>query len=173
MTTIEGEEVAIVAEREKIQKDVSFSQMALTAREINSMPTGVDLRESIAMGVGIERNLYGHLSIRGGEIDEIGYFVDDLSRNDRRVGMPVIKVPQSAVKEIQVLTGGFSAEYGQARSGMINVVTKDGGPNYTFSLDYRTSPAARKHFEPNIILSGKLVGRRPLFISGALSGPGW
>ena len=150
MTTIKGEEIAVIAEREKIQKDVSFSQMALTAREINSMPTGVDLRESIAMGVGIERDLYGHLSIRGGEIDEIGYFVDDLSRNDRRVGIPVIKVPQSAVKEIQVLTGGFSAEYGEARSGMINVVTRDGGPNYSFSVDYRMSPAARKHFGPNL-----------------------
>ena len=150
MTTLQGQEVTVVAEREKIQADVSYSQLSITSDEIETAPTGVDLREAISMGVGIERDLYGHISIRGGEIDEIGYFVDDLSRNDRRIGIPVIKVPQSAVKEIQVLTGGFNAEYGEARSGMINVVTKEGGSDYTFSVDYRMSPAARKHFGPDL-----------------------
>jgi outer membrane receptor protein involved in Fe transport len=89
----------------------------------------------IATGVGIDRDQYGHLTIRGGMVDEVGYFVDGMSGNDKRLGIPIIKVPQAAVKEIQVLTGGFNAEYGDARSGVINVVTKDGGLKYNFSVD--------------------------------------
>ena len=145
-----GNDIIVVAEREKIRKDVSFSQNILTSSEITSSPTGVDLREMIATGVGIDRDQYGHLTIRGGMVDEVGYFVDGMSGNDKRLGIPIIKVPQAAVKEIQVLTGGFSAEYGDARSGMINVVTKDGGPKYNLSGNYRISPTARKHFGPDL-----------------------
>ena len=145
-----GQEIVVEAQREKIRKDVSFSQNILTTKEIESSPTGVDLREMIATGVGIDRDQYGHLTVRGGLVDEIGYFVDGLSGNDKRLGIPIIKVPQAAVKEIQVMTGGFNAEYGEARSGMINVVTKDGGTKYTASIDYRVSPTARKHFGPDL-----------------------
>jgi len=145
-----GQEIVVEAKREVIRKDVSFSQNILTTQEIESSPTGVDLREMIATGVGIDRDQYGHLSIRGGLVDEIGYFVDGLSGNDKRLGIPIIKVPQSAVKEIKVMTGGFNAEYGDARSGMINIVTKSGGSKYNISVDYRNSPAARKHFGPNL-----------------------
>ena len=148
-----GQEIVVEAEREKIRKDVSFSQNILTSEEIAVTPTGVDLREMISTGVGIDRDRYGHLTIRGGLVDEVGYFVDGLSGNDKRLGIPIIKVPQSAVKEIQVMTGGFNAEYGEARSGMINIVTKEGGPKYTFSVDYRISPTARKHFGPDLFSS--------------------
>jgi outer membrane receptor protein involved in Fe transport len=150
VTFLEGEEIVVTAEREKIQTDVSFSQYTLSSDEIVAAPTGVDMRETIAMNVGIDRDLYGHISVRGGEIDETGYFVDGLSGSDQRLGIPVIKVPQSAVQEVQVMTGGFSAEYGEARSGMINIVTKDASPTYTFSIDYRISPATQKHFGPNL-----------------------
>lgn len=145
-----SEEIVVTAQKEKIRKDVSFSQNTLTVEEIQASPTGVDLREMIATGAGIDRDQYGHLSVRGSMVDEVGYFVDGLSGNDKRLGIPIIKVPQSAVKEISVMTGGFNAEYGEARSGMINIVTKDGGPNFNLSLDYRVSPTSRKHFGPDL-----------------------
>jgi len=145
-----GHEIVVEAKREIIQKDVSFSQSVITTQEIEQSPTGVDLREMISTGVGIDRDQYGHLRIRGSEVDEIGYFVDGQSGNDKRLGIPIIKIPQAAVKEIKVMTGGFNAEYGNARSGMINVVTKSGGPEYTFSIDYRFSPTAKKHFGPDL-----------------------
>jgi len=149
-TVLSGKEVVVVAQRERIQRDVSYSQKAITAEEIIAAPTGQDLRETIAMGVGIMRDVYGHISIRGGEMDEVGFFVDDFSMNDRRMGSPIIQIPKAAVKEIQVLTGGFNAEYGEARSGMINIVTKEGSAAYHGSIDYRMSPAALKHFGPNV-----------------------
>ncbi|NVM57422.1 MAG: TonB-dependent receptor, partial [Desulfobacterales bacterium] len=150
VSAIAGEEVVVTAEREAIRLDVSYSQQALTAVEVMATPTGQDLREAIAMGVGIERDLYGHLSIRGGEMDEVGFFVDDFSMSDKRIGIPVIQVPKAAIQEIQILTGGFNAEYGEARSGMINIVTKEGGQNFHGSFDYRLSPKGLKHFGPNV-----------------------
>ena len=144
------QEIVVEAKREKIRKDVSFSQNILDIHELETAPTGVDLRAMIATGVGVERDQYGHLSIRGSMVDEIGYYVDGLSGNDKRLGIPIIKVPEMAVKEIQIMTGGFNAEYGEARSGMINIVTKDGGQKYSGSIDYRVSPSSKKHFGPDL-----------------------
>jgi len=156
-----GAEVTIVAEREKIRQDVSYSQRAISAEDIMAAPTGLDIRETISMGVGIQRDLFGHISIRGGEMDEVGFFVDDISMNDKRLGMPVIQVPKTAVQEVQVLTGGFNAEYGEARSGMINIVTKEASSSYHGSVDYRISPTDYKHFGPDIYSAGNYwaVGR--------------
>jgi outer membrane receptor for ferrienterochelin and colicin len=53
-------------------------------------------------------------------------------------------------KEIQVLTGGFSAEYGGVRSGVVNVITKEGSfTDYESSIDLKYTPPALKHFGPN------------------------
>jgi outer membrane receptor protein involved in Fe transport len=46
-----------------------------------------------------------------------------------------------AIDEIQVITGGYSAEYGQATSGVVNVTLKDGSQQYHGSLSYK-----RDHF---------------------------
>ena len=44
--------------------------------------------------------------------------------------------PYDFVKEIQVKTGGYEAEFGQATGGVVNVVTKSG----TTSFEDRHSP---------------------------------
>ncbi len=55
-----------------------------------------------------------------------------------------------AVQEIQVLTGGFSAEYGDAQSGIVNVVTKEGGSGYTASAEFVYGFAGQHHFGANL-----------------------
>ncbi|MFZ0392115.1 MAG: hypothetical protein WAN36_16760, partial [Calditrichia bacterium] len=69
---------------------------------------------------------------------------------NKRTQQPMTNVNLSAVKEIEILTGGFNAEYGDVRSGLINVVAKEGSMNrYSLNLDARVSPPARKHFGPS------------------------
>jgi hypothetical protein len=51
-----------------------------------------------------------------------------------------------AVQEIQLLTGGFNAEYGNAQSGIVNVVTKEGGPGFTGSFEYLYGVPGQRHF---------------------------
>jgi outer membrane receptor protein involved in Fe transport len=152
MQVIEGQEIVVTAKADEIRRDVSYSQQALSAEDIMSIPALTnDVRDAIALGVGIDRDLAGHLLIRGGDRDGVGYFVDDFSKNDKRLGTPVIKVPKASIEAVQILTGGFNAEYGQARSGMINIVTKDASKaKYHMSLDYRASPAALRHHGPNV-----------------------
>ena len=39
-------------------------------------------------------------------------------------------LPLEAIKEVQVITGGFEPEYGEAQGGVINVITKSGSNNF-------------------------------------------
>jgi hypothetical protein len=49
----------------------------------------------------------------------------------------------SALQASEILTGGFNAEYGNIRSGIINVVTKEGSSDYHFNIDLKRSSTGR------------------------------
>ena len=58
-----------------------------------------------------------------------------------------MSIPLSIIKEVQVQTGGFSAEYGNIRSGIVNIVLDEGDKKkYRGVFKYRHSPPAPKHF---------------------------
>ncbi len=50
--------------------------------------------------------------------------------------------PFDFIKEIQVKTGGYEAEYGQSTGGVVNVVTKSGSNNFRGSLFGYARPGA-------------------------------
>jgi len=138
---IMGEEIQVVAERPVVQKDVSASQANLNAREIQSLPV-----VSVASVVALEAGVRG-LEIRGGSVDQTAFMVNGFTMRDERNNQPYTAVSYTAIDEIQIQTGGFNAEYGNIRAGLINVVTKEGKKDrYHFGMITRYSPPAKKHF---------------------------
>ena len=136
-----GEEVVVTANREKIQLDVAQSQAVVEGEEtIETIPT-YGINAVFESQPGVSRG-----SIRGGGVDETLFMLDDQAIIDDRLNRPFIDINMSAVKEVQIQTGGFQAEYGNVRSGVINVITKEGGDRYSGSVNFRYSPAAYKHF---------------------------
>ena len=84
--------------------------------------------------------------IRGGGVDQIGMQVDGLMLNNNGQNRPMMDmVNLSAIKELTIIKGGFNAEYGNIRSGLISAVTKDGGDSYNASVDFRFTPPQQKH----------------------------
>lgn len=139
----QGEEVTVVAERPIVQRDVSSSQVNLSAEEIRNLPitnvTGI---------VGLQAGVQG-LAVRGGTSDEVTFSVNGLSLRDDRDKSAFTAVSITSISEIQVQTGGFSAEFGDVQSGIVNVVTKEGNPNrYEVDLFYRHDHPGNKYFGP-------------------------
>ncbi|HOT95623.1 MAG TPA: TonB-dependent receptor [bacterium] len=142
---IEGENVIVVAQRPVVKRDVSSSQTNLEAAAIENMPVQT-VREALVLQAGIQKGSEG-LLIRGGAANQTGMLLDGLSLNDERSNIPYAALSMSAVKEIQIQTGGFSAEYGNIRSGLVNVITKEGdAARYNFTANLNYSPPASKHF---------------------------
>ncbi len=143
------ETVVVEAERPVVVKDISNSQLNIEAETIESMPIQT-VDEALTLQAGIEEGTRG-IVVRGSEAYQTVFMIDGLSHNDERDNYPYTAVSLSSVEEIQVQTGGFNAEYGQARSGIVNVVTKEGSKQrYSGTITYRFSPPAKKHFGKSI-----------------------
>ena len=151
VTAIAGEEVTVTAEREIVPMDISASQIVSDAEQILEVPMITDIQQYIHLQAGIEGDY-----IRGGGLDQTQFMVDGLMVVDNRLNKPMMMVNLSSVKELNIIKGGFNAEYGNVRSGLINVVTREGSPSiYHGSFDGRISPPHLKHgggvsiFNPN------------------------
>jgi len=82
------------------------------------------------------------INIRGGRGDETSIIIDGVETNNPLTRGSTAVVSNDALEEIAVLTGGFSAEYGNVLSGVINVTTKSGSANYTGSVEAVTDAIA-------------------------------
>lgn len=127
-TAIEIGAQIITAERPIVSKDMTGSMSTVGSREISSLPVQ-QIQQVLRLSAGIvEAN--GRLHIRGGRAGEVAYWVDGISATDMYDGRIGVAVENSAVQELQVISGTFNAEYGQAMSGIVNLITKEGGDSY-------------------------------------------
>jgi hypothetical protein len=122
---IQQEEVIVVAEKNELHKEVSGTQIVITDEQLTSVAGIREISNFLELQPGIS-NENGFLSIRGGAVDQTGTFVNGFSYNNAAVGNAETNIPISAVDQISLLSGGFSAEYGNFRSGLINITTKSG-----------------------------------------------
>ena len=140
--TFQTEEVVVIATTPIVQKDVSSSRVNLNVEEIQNLPVS-----SIDGVIGLQAGVRSGLEIRGGSANQTAFLVNGVTLRDERDNSPFTGISYSAIDQVQIQTGGFNAEYGNVRSGLINVVTKEGQRDkYTFSLITRYSAASQKHF---------------------------
>jgi hypothetical protein len=138
------DEVVVQSRTPVVQPDVSANVANVSMSEMQSVPvTSVD--EVIGMQAGVQ----GNLQIRGSGADEMDFIVDGMSARNARNNTPFTGISYTSVEEVQVQTGGFNAEYGNVRSGVVNVSLKEGPRDrYTADVLTRYSPASKKYFGP-------------------------
>lgn len=136
----QGEEVVVQAERPVVQVDVSSNQANFTKEEIKNLPIA-SVTEVVGLQAGVE-----DLRIRGGGSDELAFNVNGLTLRDERTNQPLTNISFTSISNVQVQTGGFNAEYGNLRSGLINVTTKEGDKEkYEVDALIRYQPAQPKN----------------------------
>lgn len=128
-----GESVTIVAQRELVQMDMTGSLSAVGADEIQDLPVN-SVNQVLQLQAGVTQS-NGEIHIRGGRGGEVAFWVDGVSTTDVYSGSMGVTVENSAVEELQVVSGTFNAEYGQAMSGIINIITKEGGEKWKGQLE--------------------------------------
>lgn len=129
-TTIQGEEVVKVAERPIVQPDMTSSLSTVATEDIQDLPVQ-EISQVLTLQAGIV-NADG-LHIRGGRRGEVAHWVDGVPVTNASGNRGVV-IENSMVQELQVVSGTFNAEYGNAMSGIVNYVTKEGGNQYSGRL---------------------------------------
>jgi len=130
-----GEEVVVVAERPLIRKDETNTNVIRTVDEIKNLPVrGVQDLASLTAGVVKPENTTA-MNVRGGRGGETATYVDGVLVTDPYNAAMRLYIPNKAIEEISVQTGGFNAEYGEAMSGILAITTRAGRDKYNFSVE--------------------------------------
>ena len=140
---VQMQEVRVEAERPLLQKDATGSARFISGKDIAKLPVR-GYKDAAAQQAGIvnfsrnidrESNNGPTLILRGGRPNETAFYVDGFSQQDPLTGNSTTSINNNAIDEVVVLNGGFNAEYGRIMSGVVNVITKEGGSRYSGSLD--------------------------------------
>lgn len=124
---VEGERTPL------IRQDQTNPVVAVTAENFATLPV-TTVNEVIGLQAGVVVDDDGDLHVRGGRSNEISFTVNGISVNNPYDNQSAIGIATNAVQEVTVSTGTFSAEYGNALSGVVNYVTKEGGEKTNASL---------------------------------------
>ena len=185
---IAGSEVVVTAERKLIQFDVTQSEARITADELDIMPV-TEVKDVLRLQGGITQDAGGGLHMRGGRSSEISYMVDGVPMTDAYDGGISVKIENNNIQELQVISGTFNAEYGRSLTGVINMVTKDGGDKLegfinVYTGDHTTpdpmfqnlnSFSPLNDYSVSANLNGPIIpGRLTFYSSGRMNGSkGW
>jgi outer membrane receptor protein involved in Fe transport len=127
---IETGEVVTVAERPLVDTRMTSAMAILSKDDIAALPV-----QSLDDVVGLQAGVVdGHF--RGGRAGEVQYQVDGVSVNNPYDNSSVLQLDKSVLQEVQVISGTFDPEYGQAMSGVVNAVLRTGPEdNYEASAE--------------------------------------
>ncbi|MCF8241398.1 MAG: TonB-dependent receptor [Melioribacteraceae bacterium] len=157
-TSIEMPEVTVTAQTKLVQRDITSTRKTVTKETIkdipglessadvfrlqggtfvSQVPQRIDLEGGQQLQVRDESVKDVH--IRGGRGGEILFMIDGVPVNHPLYGgRSVLDLNVVAVEQIELLTGAFSAEYGQAQSGVVNITTRTGSAKMKAGLEYKT-----------------------------------
>ncbi len=157
--TIEVGEIIITAKTQLVQKDVTSSISVVTREEIESLPVST-FTELLSLQAGVSGS-GSNLHVRGGRSNEVAYMIDGTIVVDPLLGGLATEINNDAIQEMSLLSGTFNAEYGNALSGVVNIVTRDGTDKFSAKLEARTSEFGIERYS-------SLHENR---INGSISGP--
>ncbi len=138
------QEVVIVAQSPMVKKDLTSTESRVTADEIRQLPLQ-NLDQLITLQAGVNKDAGGSIHIRGGRSSEISYLINGVSITDDFSRSQALTVETESVQELQVISGTFNAEYGNALSGVINIVTKSGSNKFHSNLELWTGDYLSTH----------------------------
>ena len=167
-TNIKAEmNVAGVSEQIEVKSTLptllSDSQVAtaIDFEGVNNLPIGRTPQEIATLSPGLTENTpnAGQVTISGGFAYDNVFLIDGVDANDNLFGTTTQVYIEDAVSDLQVLTSGISAEYGRFSGGVVNVITKSGGNDFSGTLrvdltddDWRnTTPLEQQN---NTVLTG-------------------
>jgi outer membrane receptor protein involved in Fe transport len=155
ISTQEVEEVVVTGYKKPlIEKDNTTSGSTVTSEEISKM-AGRSAEAVAATAGGVYQEDGEVKSVRGSREGSTVYYIDGVKVRGSN------NIPKSAIAEVQMLTGGLPARYGDATGGIVNITTRGASRTFFGGVEAASSQFITPYNENlvNFYLSGPLVQR--------------
>ena len=142
------ESITVTAVKPLIKKDVTQTTRIIEAEDIEAMPR--DTVNGILQTLpGVSAlNSTGSLHVRGGRSTEVKYLIDGIPISDPIGGSLGLNISAKSLEQMEVITGGFNAEHGDAQSAIVNLITKAGTHKFSGRFRYRVGQWGTHHGDP-------------------------
>ncbi len=173
--TMQGKEVTVESEREKELERTEVSHITLTPKVIEQVPAvggESDLFRVLQMMPGVKAlsEVSSGLYIRGGPPDQNLILLDDnVIYNPTHLFGFFSTFNTDAIKDVDLLKGGYPPEYGGRLTGVLNVTTREGDPNEVHGKTSVSFISARQTLEFPIPGGSMLLSGRRTYIDQFLS----
>jgi len=131
-----NQDVVVVGDKPLMDPEETQSKKTISKEDIDNL-----IVENVANIVTQQTGVVtadNEVNIRGGRSYENAFLLDGVSVQDPIAGTGFgLQLSAAAIEEVEVITGGFNAEYGQATSGVVNVKTREGSERYSGSVLYK------------------------------------
>jgi outer membrane receptor protein involved in Fe transport len=132
-----GQDIVVVGEKPLFDIEETGSRRSVGQADIE-VAALKNIQSIVALQSGVTE-ADNEIHIRGGRANENAYLVDGVSVQDPLAGKGFgLQISPGAIQEVEVLTGGYNAEYGQATSGIVNITTREGSEKYSGGFSYKT-----------------------------------
>jgi outer membrane receptor protein involved in Fe transport len=159
-----GQEVIIVGARPMLDAEETQSKRTISKEDIQAARLE-NISDIVVQQAGVVKS-DNEIHIRGGRSNENAFLLDGVSVQDPLAGTGFgLQLSANAIEEVEVITGGYNAEFGQATSGVVNVRTKEGGEKYHGYLSYKNDNLFGKtsiHVFNTDIVEANVSGPEPL-----------
>lgn len=145
-----GSTIVVTSSSEKIiDSSDAKSGANISVETINNLPINNRTIANIALqspGTSVDAN--GNTVIRGAQGTQVGWLVDGADVSDPVTGGPAVRLNEDFLEEVQVISGGVSAEYGRTTGGIVNTVTKSGTNEFHGATRFELTNQAWNAYNP-------------------------
>ncbi len=130
-------EITVKAEAPVLDTSSTTLGTNLTTRAIETLPTGRSYSSiaQVVPGVSSDANpdpaAANTISVYGSSGAENSFYIDGVNTTGIEYGFQGKDLNFEFIQEVQVKTGGYEAEFGRSTGGIINVITKSGGNQFS------------------------------------------
>jgi outer membrane receptor protein involved in Fe transport len=132
------EAITVTADAPLVDVSRTTTGVNITTEQFENLPTARSFQQLTTLAPGVVMEMGESRTAQLGNSPNVGassapennYIIDGLSTTDARYGTSGTNLTMNFVEEVQVMTGGYSAEYGRSTGGVFNVITKSGGNDF-------------------------------------------
>lgn len=161
-----GEVIEITGRAPLIDQGSTKTGVTVTPDYVRNVPIGRNFDEVLDLAPGAQRDQFG-TGFGGSTSPENSYVIEGLNVTGVGFGLATLTLPTEFVREIEVVSGAYGAEYGRATGGIANVITRSGSNELHGSVFGYFTPGAltgQSRFLPNE--SNSIVFQRDLAYRG-------
>lgn len=159
--SIQIQDIVVVAEKPKIIKDQTSTASTIDDEQIR-VAAIEGIRGIIDLTSSFMKNAQGDYQVRGSGAYEINFQINGVEQINATTSAPGAFATNKAnnswkydvnplgVQQLQMISGGFSAEYGNAQAGVVKVVLKEGTPRFSGDIRMEVRPPGQYHWGPYI-----------------------